>query len=127
MGDCIEMKGFVSNPKEEMRKLDVLVISSDSEGTPLVLLESMSYGIPVVSTRVGAIPLVIDNGIDGVLADDLEPAALAKSVIGLLSDKEKYISISKSAYLKIKEKFSYETNIKKYMEVVMFGNNKPVR
>lgn len=123
MEDCVDMKGFVSNPKAEMRNLDVLVISSDSEGTPLVLLESMSYGIPVVSTRVGAIPLVIDNEIDGILAEDLKSSSLAKSVVELLSDKEKYISISNAAYNKIKERFSYEKNISRYMDVVLKVEN----
>ena len=123
LGECVEMIGFVNNPKEEMRKLDLLVISSNSEGTPLVLLESMSYGVPVVSTRVGAIPLVIDNGIDGVLSDNLEPASLAKGVVGLLTDKDKYISVSKAAFDKIKEKFSYEKNISRYMDVVLNVRN----
>jgi len=126
MDDKFTFLGFLPNPADEMRKLDVLLLTSDHEGTPMVLLEAMSYGLPVVSTRVGGIPTVIENWKDGVLAEDFAPATIAKDVVALLSDKEKYVAISRSAYHKIREEFSYENNIKKYMEIVLFGNNIPV-
>ena len=119
LGSKFTFLGFLPDPAKEMRKLDVLLLTSDYEGTPMVLLEAMSYGVPVVSTRVGGIPLVIENWKDGVLTHDFEPSSIAKDVVALLSDKEKYVSISKAAYHKIKEKFSYEKNISKYMSVVL--------
>ena len=125
MEDRFRFLGFLPNPAEEMRKLDVLLLTSDYEGTPMVLLEAMSYGVPVVSTRVGGIPLVIENWKDGVLTSGFEPAAIAKDVVALLSDNEKYVAISKAAYHKIKEKFSYENNIRRYMEIVQLGNKNP--
>ena len=111
--------GFLPNPTEEMKKLDVLLLTSDHEGTPMVLLEAMSYGLPVVSTRVGGIPTVIDNWVDGVLCDGFDPVTIANDVISLLSDSEKYISISRKAYEKIKYVFSYDANISKCLEVVL--------
>lgn len=121
MEDYVILKGFVSKPGPEMRKLDVLVISSNSEGTPLVLLESMSYGVPVVSTRVGAIPLVIDDSVDGVLCD-CTANSLADGVIRLLSDGERFKTIASNAFGKIENKFSYKRNIQNYLKV-MFKEN----
>ena len=118
LSQVIEMKGFVSNPGPEMRKLDVLVISSDSEGTPLVLLESMSYGIPTVSTRVGAIPLVVDNGIDGILCD-CSASSLAGGVLDLISNINRYTSISINGFKKIEETYNYQKNIEHYLRLLL--------
>lgn len=114
----VTLKGFVSNPGLEMRKLDALVISSNSEGTPLVLLESMSYGVPVVSTRVGAIPLVIEDGKDGILCD-CSADSLSEGLIKLLSDCKLYKTIAAKAFEKIKDNYSYESNIQNYLRVMM--------
>ncbi len=130
MEDCIRehkienkfrFLGFLSNPANEMRKLDVLLLTSDYEGTPMVLLEAMSYGIPVVSTHVGGIPMVIESWKNGVLSDNFTPASIAEAVIALLKNKDKYISISKCAYCRIRDGYSYERNITKYMRVVLNG------
>ena len=118
MSQDIEMKGFVINPGPEMRKLDVLVISSDSEGTPLVLLESMSYGIPTVSTRVGAIPLVISDGIDGILCD-CSASSLAGGVLDLISNIDLYKSVSINGFKRIEETFNYQRNIEQYLRLLL--------
>lgn len=49
--------------------IDVLVISSFTEGLPMVALEAMSHGVPVIATRVGALPQLIEPGVNGYLAD----------------------------------------------------------
>lgn len=116
----VDMKGFISKPGPEMRELDVLVISSNSEGTPLVLLEAMSYGIPVVSTKVGAIPVVINDGVDGVLCD-CSSESLAEGVLKLINNREFYKEVARQAFSTIKDKFSYDNNISKYMGVVLNG------
>ena len=131
MEDCIRankmeyrftMMGFLSNPADEMKKLDLLLLTSDYEGTPMVLLEAMSYGIPVVSTRVGGIPTVIESGKDGMLTDNFEPNVIAKAVVDLLSDAMRYKVVSKAAFCKIKDVFSYESNISKFMNIVLNGD-----
>jgi glycosyltransferase involved in cell wall biosynthesis len=67
---------------------DVSVVSSLDEGLPLVVLEAMGWGVPVVSTAVGAIPLVIDSGRNGLLVPPEDPAALAAAVEVVLRDPQ---------------------------------------
>ena len=53
------LKGFVNNPVKAFSEFDALIISSSTEGLPMVLLEAMRSGLPIISTPVGAIPYVL--------------------------------------------------------------------
>jgi glycosyltransferase involved in cell wall biosynthesis len=64
--------------------MDVAVLSSDYEGIPLSILEFMDAGKPIVATRVGGIPEVIEDGVHGVLVPPRDEAALAAAVSGVL-------------------------------------------
>ena len=65
---------------------DVSALSSDFEGTPLFVFESMHEGKPVVATSVGGLREVIDDGASGVLVPPQDPRALADALEGLLRD-----------------------------------------
>ncbi len=77
-------------PHEHMREIygaaDVLVLASESEGLPCVLLESMACGTPVVASRVGGIPEVIRSSAAGVLLADRKPQTIADSVKALFQN-----------------------------------------
>jgi glycosyltransferase involved in cell wall biosynthesis len=97
--------------------IDLLVISSLTEGIPLVVLEAMHQGIPVVSTRVGGIPEVVEDGIDGILVELGDPHALARAIESLILDDNKYAEISKNALVKIRGKFNQSAWIKKTEQI----------
>lgn len=65
---------------------DVSAISSDHEGTPLFVFESMAQGRPVVATAVGGVGDVIEDGRSGVLVPPRDPSALARALELLLRD-----------------------------------------
>ena len=65
---------------------DVVAAPSRNEGMGRVLVEALALGVPVVATRVGGIPSVLDGGRYGVLVPPDDPPALAQALIGLLSD-----------------------------------------
>lgn len=67
IGDSIHFLGHISDRVNLYRALDALLITSDSEGTPMTLLEAMSCGVPVVSSAVGGIPEVCENNRDALL------------------------------------------------------------
>jgi len=83
----ILFNGFV-NPGEELNdiyeKHHIFILPSISEGTPKVLLEAMAKGMPIIATRVGGIPDLIHDGINGILIDENNPIAIKKAIENIL-------------------------------------------
>ncbi len=71
------------------RDADILVLTSDREGTPNVVLEAMASGIPVVATRVGGLPALIRDGETGYLVEPNDESALANAILDLVENCDK--------------------------------------
>ena len=99
--------GFVSG--EEKEKLfqtgDVYVLPSYSEGLPVSILEAMSYAMPVIASRIGGIPDIIDESKTGLLVTPGDIAALRAAIMDLLSDKEKRMAMGRNAEKESKKYF----------------------
>jgi glycosyltransferase involved in cell wall biosynthesis len=90
LGDRATFAGGKPNSEipDLVAAMDVLVCSSDFEGTPAAVLEWMRAGKPIVATSVGGIPGIIENGVEGLLVPPRAPAALAAAIERLLADDE---------------------------------------
>ena len=66
--------------------LDLVVNCSRNEGTPVALIEALAAGRPVVATRVGGTPDVLDNGRFGTLVEPGDPLALSRAILEVLRD-----------------------------------------
>jgi glycosyltransferase involved in cell wall biosynthesis len=82
----VELRGATAQPEAVLRDLDIFVLSSISEACPNALLETMATGIPVVATRVGGIPTVVEEGKTCLLVPPGNPAALAQAIMRLVED-----------------------------------------
>jgi glycosyltransferase involved in cell wall biosynthesis len=78
------------------------------EGIPNSILESMLYGMPVVSRTVGGIPDIIQNDVNGYLSESLEPGVFLDFISLLTSDIDLYKKISNNNYVTAKEKYTTE-------------------
>ena len=80
-----------------LTSLDVATMSSDFEGTPLFVCECMAAGAPVVATRVGGLPDLVEDGESGVLVPPREPAALGHAIADLLQDPPRRERLARAA------------------------------
>lgn len=83
--------------------------AGDSEGTPVVILEAMACGLPVVSTRHAGIPDAIEHGVQGLLVDEHDVASMAQSMAELLAaPPEKRKAMGEAGRARIEEAYSME-------------------
>jgi L-malate glycosyltransferase len=85
--DAVAFTGIVEDPRPYLRQAHVAALTSDEEGFPNSLLEAMAMGRPVVATRVGGIPELVRDGIDGWLTS-VDPNEIARRLLDLLGDRE---------------------------------------
>jgi glycosyltransferase involved in cell wall biosynthesis len=84
----IELRDMLS--KEEMireyQNAHLFLLPSFGEGFPNSLLEAMASGLPVIASKVGAVPEVVEDRINGILIDPGDPGALTRAIKLLLQD-----------------------------------------
>jgi glycosyltransferase involved in cell wall biosynthesis len=88
--DRVFLLGWVDrkNMWRYLQQSTVFVLPSLSEGTPRVILEAMMCGLPIVATRVGGIPEMITDGVNGILVPPRNEKALAEAVRRVLNDSD---------------------------------------
>jgi glycosyltransferase involved in cell wall biosynthesis len=89
IAELIEWRGFRSPIQPELDELDLLIFPSVlPEGMPMVVLEAMSAGVPVVASRVAGVTDIVLNGEQGLLVEPQHPEQLARAVTRVLGDHE---------------------------------------
>ena len=68
--------------------LDVLVLTSLNEGTPVAVIEAMASEVPVVATRVGGVPDLVDDGVTGYLVESGDKVGLVEAITKVLNNPE---------------------------------------
>ena len=86
IGSHVRFHGALPNAGRLVRAFDVLLLSSRTEGTPMVLLEAMAAGVPIVATAVGGVPDVLPGGA-ALLAPNEDTSALAAALDATLTDR----------------------------------------
>ena len=88
LGDRVVWAGFETDIPAICAASDVVVLTSDNEGTPVCLIEAQAAGVPVVTTEVGGVRTVVRDGETGLIVDR-SPQHLAAAVQGYLDDPER--------------------------------------
>lgn len=125
LGNHVHFLGFRSDAVQILRMLDVFVLSSIDEGLPIVILEAMSVGTPIVSSDVGDIPRVIESGRNGILCPKGDVLAMTQAVLQLLRDLEYAEVLRNNARITVHDTFSLATMTRRYYEIYSSIGGRP--
>jgi glycosyltransferase involved in cell wall biosynthesis len=105
----VHFLGFVdpSQMPAHYASADLFVLPSRMENFPLVLLEAMASGLPVVATAVGGVPEIVVDGETGLLVPPHQPEAFADAVNALLDDPERMRAMGAKGRERVKEHFTW--------------------
>lgn len=117
VSEQIHWLGSVAKPERLLQASDIFVLASVGEAFGLVLAEAMACGVPVIGSRSGAIPEIVEDGKTGLLATPLDPASFADAVERLGRDEELRREMGGRAVERVRRHFTIETSIDKLMKV----------
>jgi glycosyltransferase involved in cell wall biosynthesis len=117
LGDEVRFLGERFDVPDLVAAFDVAALSSDFEGSPLSVMEYMEAGKPVVATRVGGLPDLVEDGVNGLLVEPQDPAALAAALVEVLRDPERAVRMGEAGRRRRREEFSIEATARKVGEL----------
>jgi glycosyltransferase involved in cell wall biosynthesis len=103
---CVHFWGQRLDVPEILRAADLLILPSDNEALPTVLIEAGASALPVIATRVGGIPEIVDDDITGILIPPRDPAALAGAIRRLADDPGAARAMGQRAYERVRGIFT---------------------
>jgi glycosyltransferase involved in cell wall biosynthesis len=89
LSEHVRFLGWVRDLAALYASFDVVALSSRNEGTPVMLIEAMAAGLPVVATDVGGVGDIVESGVNGLLVQAGNPDALARALIEMAGDPER--------------------------------------
>jgi glycosyltransferase involved in cell wall biosynthesis len=113
LGETVTLTGFRADIPNVLASLDVAVLSSEWEGSPLAVLEYMDAACPIVATRVGGVPDLIEDGVEGRLVPTRDPSALSEAVGSLLRDRRAARRLGEAARDRRRREFTIQNTVRR--------------
>lgn len=114
----VSWTGFVDSPEQYYRQADALLLLSEFEAFPYVMLEAMAHALPVVATRVGGVPEAITHDKDGLLLPRRDLNALSEAVSRLKNNREWAQELGQQARKTVSERFTVEKMTDNLLELI---------
>ena len=118
LGDRFVVPGFVTDAAAISCDADLFLLTSQNEGTPNALLEAMSVGCCCLSTDVGAVPVVLGDGLEGAMVAVDDVAGMAGRAVGLLLDPSARDNLAANQAARIHSSYSFGRAIEAYEELL---------
>ncbi len=107
IGDLVQWVGFTRDVASELSRMDLFVLPSlFGEGLPMVILEAMAAGVPIVATRVEGVPEAIRDGVEGLIASPDDPGDLARAIARYVRGQADWSQLRVAAHRRQAERFS---------------------
>lgn len=120
IGEKVELSGYINkkNLPNKYLEADIFVLSSLWEGCPNVLLEAMSYGLPVVSTRVSGSEDIIEDGISGLMIEAANTREMRQALKRLVKDENLRNFLGERARMRIKNNYNLKKMSNEYLSLI---------
>ena len=125
--DEIVFLGPLSELPDTYASFDIFVLPSLNEGMPMAVLEAMASGRPVVATRIGAVPQLLQDGESGLLVSPGDATQLAAAIRRLLDSPALRQKLGAQGHQRVCEHFSAEAMAEKYLEIYSGRSNHSAR
>jgi glycosyltransferase involved in cell wall biosynthesis len=119
----VTLTGARSDVPRLLSAFDVFVLSSKTEGLPLVIPEAMAASLPVVSTAVGGIPSVVRDGETGLLVPPGDAAALRAALVSLHADRQRAHAMGTAARQLAEAQYSKQRMVSDYLALYQSHTN----
>ncbi len=117
LGDHVTFFPFTDEPDIVFERIDLTVLPSlEKEGLPNVLLESMSMGVPVVSSNLGGIPEIVIEGETGSMVSPGDAGALAEAIETLWADQNNYREMKTKVRDRMVSRFDKSTQFERFLD-----------
>ena len=117
LGKIVILTGAILDASKYLKAFDIFVLPSVKEGFPWTILEAMSGEIPVIATKVGAVPDIIENNENGFLLEPRDFKSIANSIEKLLGDENLRKKMTQAGEKTVIDKFSLDKMIKTYEDL----------
>ncbi|MGE3956607.1 MAG: glycosyltransferase family 4 protein [Vicinamibacterales bacterium] len=107
VADRVRFLGWVSDLPAFYRMLDVFLLSSLNEGTPVSAIEAMAAARPVVATAVGGVPDVVEHGRTGILVPAQDTGAMAGALVELAAAGDRRLALGREGRRRARERYSH--------------------
>ncbi|HET6366927.1 MAG TPA: glycosyltransferase [Pseudomonadales bacterium] len=108
LSEAVVFTGFRTDVPALLAAMDCFVLASTrTEGVPQSLLQAAAAGIPLVASRIGGIPEVVEDGVTGLLVSPEDPAALAAAIEQTLADPAAAAARARAGRKRAEERFSH--------------------
>jgi glycosyltransferase involved in cell wall biosynthesis len=114
LNDNITLLGWRNDVPEILAVLDIFCQSSLWEGCPMVLLEAMAVGKPIIATNVGGVKEIVEDDNTGILVPPADPKAMADAIVKLINNKEKAIEMGMSGRRRVESFFNMDSMLAQY-------------
>ncbi len=117
LGNHVSFYPFTRRPNLVFERIDMTVMASlYKEGLPNVILESMSMGVPVVSTNLGGVPEAVVDGETGYMVEPANPGQLAEGIRKLWADQVAFERIGENARQLMTQQFDKEIQFDRFLD-----------
>jgi glycosyltransferase involved in cell wall biosynthesis len=118
INEKVDFLGWRSDVENILACADILLLTSDNEGTPTSVIQAGMAGVPTVATNVGSLPEVIENGVTGICTEPDEDKLLM-ALETLVSNPKLRVSMGENARKDMSQRYSISKMIESYQRLYL--------